>query len=84
MKRYSQLIRTILEFSEGKGSSDLIPPPEICGYTPEQIHYHVGLCEEAGYLHVESISGAEEPYRRYAISSLTWNGHEALDRLRNK
>lgn len=80
MKRYMCLILEILRFAERQsGEEPMIPPPEIEGYTPRQVHYHVGLCGEAGYLHVrESSTGGE-----FFIQSLTWQGHEVLDRHRN-
>ena len=82
MKRYTCLIKKLLEFTEQKVSSEDTLPPEVNGYTTEQVHYHVGLCYEAGYMNVRSISGADSPYKQYVITSLTWEGHEALDRLR--
>ena len=50
------------EFTEHKVSGDEGHPPEVNGYTLEQVHYHVGLCNEAGYLNGRCISGADFPY----------------------
>lgn len=82
MKRYMGLIQKILEWAEEHGNGDPIDPPRCCDHDAKTVHYHVGLCEEAGYLRAHTISGAEESYPRYAIGTLTWAGHEELERLR--
>ena len=82
MERHLGLIRKILEYAERRSSGAFSPAPECLQYSLEAVHYHIGLCGEAGLLIVESISGAEEPYTRYAIGNLTWNGYEALDELK--
>lgn len=80
MKRYMSLILEILRFTERQcGDEKTIVPPEIEGYTPRQVHYHVGLCQEAGYLHAVASSKRGE----FFICNLTWQGHEVLDRHRN-
>ena len=57
--------------------------PEIEGYTTDLVHYHVHLCEQAGYIEESkpvSISGTVAV--RYArLGGLTWHGHEAFERL---
>ena len=83
MKRHMGLVQTILEWVEEHGNGDPLDPPRLCQYEPKVVHFHVGLCEEAGYLRAEKISGAEESYPRYAIGSLTWTGYEVLDRFRS-
>ena len=60
-----QLIAAILKFAESKDKG-LVLPPEVEGYTPRQVHYHVNLCGEAGNLHVRKISGTGEEYVRYS------------------
>ena len=82
MKRHMQLIRKLLEFAENRNNGGWSPAPECSSYSHEIVHYHIGLCREAGYLDIQKISGAEEPYARYEIGNLTWAGHEALARLR--
>ena len=71
-----QLIKAILKFAEGKPDANPVACPDIPGYTTEQVTYHVGLCAEAGYIKASATMDAT--YIRY----LTWNGHEALDGLR--
>ena len=73
MKRYKRLIRTILSYVECHGNEEGgLAPPEVSGFTPVQVQYHIKLCEQAGY--IETQSG----YPR----SLTWSGHDALDAMR--
>ena len=48
----------------------------------KDIHYHVGLCGQAGYVAVLTISGSGEEHPRYKVGNLTWEGHEALVVLR--
>ena len=82
MKRYMELICRLLAFAEGLESTGGTFPPEMSGFTPEQVHYHVQLCAEAGYLHVDKNAGVGSPYLRHRIMSLTWQGHEKLQELR--
>lgn len=82
MRRYMDLILRILQYVETNGNGEMLPAPEMDGYTPAQVHYHIDLCMQAGFVDARVISGAEEPSKRYCIGSLTWHGHEALVRLR--
>ena len=83
MKRDMVLIRKILEWVEGQTSLGPFPAPECPAYSWEAVHYHIGLCAQAGYLEATPISGAEEPHTRYELGTLTWAGHEALEELRS-
>ena len=82
MQRKMKLIRKLLEHVELSQTEDPIPTPEIEGYGEAQVHYHIGLCEEAGYIiaHRPKFDG---PGRRFpGMVRLTWQGHEALDNMR--
>ena len=83
MKRHMQLIQQLLKHAECRGGGAGVHPPELAGYTDQQVQYHVGLCVQAGYIEATLISGKEEPYRRYLMGNLTWAGHEALSDLRS-
>ena len=83
MKRHVALIQAILEHLEEHGNGEWITAPQVPGYNSKQVHYHIHLCDQAGYLEdTRLVSGAEEEYSRYTIRSLTWQGHEALVALR--
>lgn len=79
MPRYQKLIRLILEYVEEHGTGRPLAPPEFDEYTRTEINYHIGLCDQAGYLEVRKTSGN---HPRYRPVSLTWNGHEQLKRGR--
>ena len=82
MKRKMKLICRILVHVECHLVSGLIPVPEFDGYSDSEIHYHVGLCEQAGYL-VTGGAGVYDGEKQYSgLGSLTWTGHEALSELR--
>ena len=58
------------------------PALEIDGYSEGQVHHHVGLSQEAGYMMVRQPV-ADGPQRRFpGIERLTWKGREALDGMR--
>ena len=75
MKRYMDLVRKLLEHMECHNRpGHPMTEPEIAGYTPEQVRYHVDLCLQAGY--------ARRLSHRTNQVELTWQGHEALDAFR--
>ena len=55
MRRHMKLIRMILEFAELNAKREPMPDPEFKDYTPEDVRYHIGLCREAGYLHLQKL-----------------------------
>ena len=82
MKRYTRLIRKLLEYAEQQKTPGFFPAPECSEFSWQVVHYHIGLCLQAGYLTAQNIAAGEEPAPRYEIGNLTWQGHEALDKLR--
>ena len=91
MKRIIQLIQEILAFAEecaDGGHTRCVPSAKDLGsfgdINDRDIHYHIGLCEQAGFLVVEKsgkdIPDSEIPWCR--IIHLTWEGHEYLDQSR--
>ena len=84
MQRKTKLIRKILEHVEREQTNGPVGPPEFDDYPAIEVHYHVGLCVEAGYI-VADAPGLYDGQRVFsAIHRLTWEGHEALDRLRRE
>ena len=73
MKRKMELILRILFYAEEKASGSPLRPPRLTDYSPEEIKYHIRLCQEAGYLHLFQND----------ILNLTWEGHEFIDRNRD-
>ena len=83
MKRERKLIRDILAYTEENACGDPLDAPEIDGYTTIQIHYHIGLCTEAGYIHSREITTKADAHQRYQILNLTWQGHEELAKMKS-
>ena len=76
MKRYMDLIRRLLEHMECHNRPGRpMAEPEVDGYTPEQVRYHIVLCIQAGY--------AQRLSSRTNEVELTWQGHEALEAFRS-
>ena len=84
MKRYMKLIQLLLEFAEQQEGEGFVPPPECREFTCQQVHYHVGLCGEAGYLQVLNVTPLSAAYTQYRIGRLTWQGQETLASMRGE
>ena len=81
MKRDMELVRQILFALEEHDK-----PGDWCIVTIEgrsaiEISYHVKLLNDAGYLEAEDISTSDG--FAWRPTSLTWQGHEFLDAVRN-
>ena len=81
MKRELPLIKAILAHVECIDNGEWLHPPEINGYTPSQVMYHVNLCGQAEFLEVMPTPAFGNP-DRVMMKSLTWKGHTELERLR--
>lgn len=55
MRRFKDLIQAILSHVETHPGPPPVAVPEIPGFDHLQVNYHVGLCSEAGFLHVKEI-----------------------------
>ncbi len=82
MRREYKLIRAILEYVECHGNGSWINAPELNGYSNTQIMYHIKLCMQAGFLEAMEDSGIGYDGEIYRVKSLTWSGHNELERLR--
>ena len=84
MKKYMDLIREILLLIESKENineyfdSNSI---EIEGYSQDEITYHIRLLFKENY--IKAIDASSFDGESYLINSLTWDGHEFLDKIRN-
>lgn len=54
---------------------------DIQGYDATTVSYHFKLLNEAGLIEAVNMSGMND--LTYFATSLTWNGHEFLDKIRN-
>ncbi len=79
MKRDMDLIRGILQKLEScddpYGLDEL---PDIEGYKPEQVSYHVKLLWDAGLLTAEPLDEAGVAYTDFMNLNLTWTGQDFL------
>ena len=82
MKRNWDLIRKILlKLEEKADSTSWLESSDIKGYDYKTVAYHYKLLKNAGIIEALDISTMEE--ENYAALSLTWQGHEFLDKIRN-
>lgn len=83
MKRDMNLIRQILLWTEKQEHAYFSSNPNIEGYTPEQIGYHVYLMGQAGLVQIidRSAMGMTSPFG--IIREVTWAGHEFIDAIKD-
>ena len=82
MKRNWDLIRKILlKLEEKADSTSGLENSDIKGYDYRTVAYHYKLLKNAGIIEAIDISTMEE--ENFAALSLTWQGHEFLDKIRN-
>lgn len=82
MQRNWDLIRRILlKLEEKADPRSLLQPDEINGYDSITVSYHFKLLNNAELITATSLCSTEQ--YRYAAISLTWQGHELLDQIRN-
>lgn len=78
MKRDMDLIRKILLELEKKESITSWTTITIDGYRDDQVNYHIGLLDEAGFIEAERYLDGQ-----YMVRNLTWEGHEFLENAKN-
>lgn len=79
MKREKDIIYQILRWTEDNATG--LPRCIDLGMDPDKLHYHIGLCREAGFLRTQPLVG--NTIERHRIIALTWAGHNALDKLKD-
>lgn len=84
MRRSFKLIKKILAHVEREQINGPIPPPEFDGHPKIEVHHHIRLCEEAGFLEADKPGWYDGVLLYPSLTRLTWNGHEELDRLRRE
>ena len=77
MKRDMDLIRSILLDLESRDNLFDQSIPEIEGFEPHHVAYHLGLLEEAGL--IRAIPIVNSYGAGWLPESITWAGHEFLD-----
>ena len=82
MKRQWKLILKLLTYVEQNANGDPLSVPEVGGFSPDEIHYHIRLCIQGGLVERTDAMVMPAGLRYSSIGTLTWAGHDALDRLR--
>lgn len=81
MKRDMELVRKILleteQYPKGTGWLNV----EIAGYSKADVSYHVKILSQAGLLTAQDLTTRDGFC--WMPTSLTWDGHEFLDAVRN-
>lgn len=83
MKRNWDLVREILiKLEEKEDCTSWLWDNEIKGYDNQAVAYHYKLLTNAGLINGKDISSLGK--MSYVAISLTWQGHEFLDKIRNE
>lgn len=83
MKRDMDLVRLILLKIEEDYVSTALYDLKIDGYDKETIAYHCKILHEAGFISDYSAKYASNELYLFGVGSLTWEGHELLDKVRD-
>lgn len=83
MKRDMDLVRLILLKIEEEYRSTAIYDLEINGYDMETIAYHCKIMYEAGLIADYDASYGGDELCDFVVSSLTWEGCDFIDRIRD-
>lgn len=82
MKRDMDLCRKILFKIEEEFKSTAIYNLNIDGYTMEEVAYHCNLLYKAELISDYKGQYADDSIYSFGVSSLTWEGHDFLDKIR--
>lgn len=86
MKRDIRIIKYVLEEIEKIQQSNRAFPivfNESDGYPVEQLNYHLSMIADAGFVDANIIKAKGPDNQLNMIKSITWQGHDLLDVLRN-
>jgi hypothetical protein len=83
MKRDYELVRKLLLFLEDKSTPEAIACPNIEGYDDLAIKYHLLLLAQAKLIDYEPELTNTGRIIRVIVFSLSWQGHDFLDSVRN-
>lgn len=83
MKKDMDLIRTILLKIEEVYIDTAIYDLEIDNYDNKTVAYHCKLLNNAGFISDYGAQFADDELWSFGVGSLTWEGHEFLDKIRD-
>ena len=82
MKRDMELCRKILLAIEEQYVDTALYGLEVEGYSMQQVAYHCKILHDAGLISNYKGYFASNRLYDFAVGSLTWDGHEFLDKIR--
>ena len=83
MKRDMDLVRLILLKIEERYRSAALINLSIDGYDIETVAYHCKILYEAGLVSSFNASHADNELYAFSVGSLTWDGNDYLDKIRD-
>ncbi|OCZ52204.1 DUF2513 domain-containing protein [Dehalobacter sp. TeCB1] len=83
MKRDMDLIRKILLAIEDQFVDVVLYNLEIEGYDLKTVAYHCKILNDAGLVSDYGSQYGDGELLSFGVSSLTWEGHEFLDKIRD-
>ncbi len=83
MKRDMDLVREIMLEIEKQYVSTAIYNLEINGYDTETIAYHCKILHDAGLISDYKPQYADDTLYSFGVGSLTWEGNDYLDKVRD-
>ncbi len=83
MERNMDLVRLILLQIEKEYRSTALYDLKIDGYDIETVAYHCKILYEAKLISTYKGIYADNKLQDYAVGSLTWNGHDYLEKIRD-
>ena len=83
MKRDMELVRLILLKIEEEYRSTAIYNLNISGYDMETVAYHCKILNEAGLISDYGAQYADNSLWSFGVGSLTWEGNDFLDKIRD-
>ena len=86
MKRDMDLIRKLVLYIEAKEDDHPISKEPFAGFTELEFEEHYHLLYEAGLVRCETVCSRSTPSRivRVIPFSLTWEGHDFADAIKNE
>lgn len=84
MTRDMELIRKILFAIEDQFIDVAIYDLSVDGYNKKTVAYHCNLLHQAGLIKDYKAKYAGNELYTFGVSSLTWEGHNYLDKIRNE
>lgn len=83
MKRDMDLVRLILLKIEEEYCSSALFNLSIDGYDMETVAYHCKILFDGGMVSAYKAQNADNELAFFCVGSLTWEGHDFLDKIRD-